>query len=362
MVEGEKTRFWIPEELAYKGTEPAVRHARVRRRADQDQRRSEEADLDLSLPSSSAVLRRSRQSMRARHARSESPARAADGAFIGDRADARPARLRLAHIFRRRAPAAVVVDLAADRVRGERLLQHRGEPRRRRQRRHRRRRGRPSEPASSSIRRTSVSIRLRFAVGIEIGAAEHRRPARDDARERRGEPLVERRGAIAIDAARGDLLLPPRRAARARARSPRRQHQSWRLQARRSRLKTPGLEAGSAAGSGLTHRRLASASSSATDRLARRDAFAARDVVALRVAREETIAGAAEPLPDRLRSALLHRPDRLPLRLQPLDLGGGRVPVGRVRQRLGLARRALPSSRGSRPRPPCAPRGRRGGG
>ena len=38
------------------------------------------------------------------------------------------------------------------------------------------------------------------------------------------------------------------------------------------------------------------------------------------VSLEETIARAAEALPDRLGLRLAHRPDRLPLRLQPLDL------------------------------------------
>ena len=37
MVEGEKARFWIPEDLAYQGQQAAVRHARVRRRAAPDQ-------------------------------------------------------------------------------------------------------------------------------------------------------------------------------------------------------------------------------------------------------------------------------------------------------------------------------------
>ena len=36
MFEGEKTRFWIPENLAYKGKSAPYGHARVRRGADQD--------------------------------------------------------------------------------------------------------------------------------------------------------------------------------------------------------------------------------------------------------------------------------------------------------------------------------------
>ena len=37
MVEGEKTRFWIPERLAYKGQGPVNGDAGLRRRADQDE-------------------------------------------------------------------------------------------------------------------------------------------------------------------------------------------------------------------------------------------------------------------------------------------------------------------------------------
>src|SRR5262249_32507591 len=72
----------------------------------------------------------------------------------------------------------------------------------------------------------------------------------------------------------------------------------------------------------------------ADDCLARRDPLAARDVVPLRIARKEIVAGAAEPLPQRFGAALLHRTDGLPLGLQLLDLGGGGVPVGRLLQRL----------------------------
>src|SRR6185436_16539552 len=45
-------------------------------------------------------------------------------------------------------------------------------------------------------------------------------------------------------------------------------------------------------------------------------------------------AGAAEALPHRLGSRLLHRADRLPLVLEPLDLVGGGVSVDRVLERL----------------------------
>src|SRR4029079_1226432 len=50
--------------------------------------------------------------------------------------------------------------------------------------------------------------------------------------------------------------------------------------------------------------------------------------------REEAVARAAEPLPDRLFLAAAHRANRLPVRLQLLDLVGGLNPGGRVRQRL----------------------------
>ena len=50
--------------------------------------------------------------------------------------------------------------------------------------------------------------------------------------------------------------------------------------------------------------------------------------IAVLVALEEAIARFAEALPDDLRLRLPHRADRLPLRLQLLERGGGRVPVG----------------------------------
>src|SRR6185503_17965060 len=57
---------------------------------------------------------------------------------------------------------------------------------------------------------------------------------------------------------------------------------------------------------------------------------------------EELVAGGAEPLPDRLLLAAADRTDRLPLRLELLDLVGGLDPVGRSRQHLGaLAERDL---------------------
>ncbi len=62
----------------------------------------------------------------------------------------------------------------------------------------------------------------------------------------------------------------------------------------------------------------------------------------LMVALEEPVGSAAETVPDRFGLVAPDRADRLPLGLQPLHLGGGRVPVGRLGQRLGaLAERFL---------------------
>src|SRR5207253_86790 len=71
------------------------------------------------------------------------------------------------------------------------------------------------------------------------------------------------------------------------------------------------------------------------DSLARGDAFGTRDVVALSVPREEAIARSTEPLPDRLGARFLHRTDGFPLRLQPFHLDRGRIPLGRLGERLG---------------------------
>ena len=243
-----------------------------------------------------------------------------------------PIRDQLACAWRTSSAAArqpaVVVDLAADRVGRQRFLQHRREPRRRRQRRRRQRpAGPPSDCASVFDALDERFHPLAVGVGIEIGAGERRRPPRDDARERRGEPLVERERAIAIDAARGDLLLP----AAAQTRAPSRQRPR-RAGGRVERPRAALRPSGSSVDRRLTRERL----ELGADRLARRDALGARDVVALRVAREKASHARAEPLPDRLRPALLHRPDRLPLGLQPLDLGRRGVPVGRLGERLGL--------------------------
>ena len=52
MVEGEKTRFWIPEALAYKGQTRSEGHAGVRRRADQDQLRAANLRRRKQVPAS----------------------------------------------------------------------------------------------------------------------------------------------------------------------------------------------------------------------------------------------------------------------------------------------------------------------
>ena len=102
--------------------------------------------------------------------------------LLRHRSDSRPAGLRLPHVLVRGAEPAVVVDLAADRVRGQRFLQHRRQPRRRRQRRVAGRGAGPlSDSARSSIRRTSASIRLRLASGSRSRAAEDGGPVREDA-------------------------------------------------------------------------------------------------------------------------------------------------------------------------------------
>src|SRR5436190_1898547 len=54
-----------------------------------------------------------------------------------------------------------------------------------------------------------------------------------------------------------------------------------------------------------------------------------RGRVAVLEALEEQVAGAAELVPDRVRLALLHRADRLPINLQPLDARRGLFPLGR---------------------------------
>ena len=317
MVEGEKTRFWIPEKLAYKGKQPPFGMLVFDVELLEDPVESGRGSAG-SVEQTGSTARPSRPGLPARPAR---PARLAGRCLVarpglrrarvmrrharwkrsasarrvgsGTRPMRDQAGLRLTHLFGRGAPAAVVVDLAADRVRGQRFLQHRGEPGRRRQRGVvGRGRGPASDAARSSTRSHERFHPLAVGVGIEIGARERRRPAGDDARERGGEALVERARAVGIDAARGNLLLP---ASAQRANG--REQVCGRLGAPHRLRGGERFELGA-------------------DRFARRDALGARDVVTLRVAREEAIARAAEPLPDRFGPALLDRTDRLPLGLQ----------------------------------------------
>ena len=168
------------------------------------------------------------------------------------------------------------------------------------------------------------------------------------AARKRSNAAAKRRSSSArarrFDAARRDLLLP----ARPQRSDPGEQLRGAGLAGGRSRA---------SAGDGVLE---ASSLDLRANRLAGGHAFAARDLVPLRVARKEPIARRAEPLPDHLRPALLDRADRLPLRLQPLDLGGGRLPVGRIGQRLDLDAQRLLLARSSPPRPSCAWRDRRG--
>ena len=191
MFEGEKTRFWIPEKLAYKG-KSAPYGMLV---------------FDVELIKIGAVAFCGRVGDAAGGALE--PIRERPPHLIGHRSDPRQRRLRLAHVVARGAEPAVVVGLAADRVGGQRFLQHRRHPRGRRQRGVGAGRRRAAERLRERLDpRDDRFHLLAVRVGIEIGAAEHRRPARDDRGERLREALVERERAIAIDAARGDLRLP----------------------------------------------------------------------------------------------------------------------------------------------------------
>ena len=80
----------------------------------------------------------------------------------------------------------------------------------------------------------------------------------------------------------------------------------------------------------------------ADDRLARAGLLLQFELIAVLVAVEEPIAGGAEAVPDGFGLRLAHRPDRLPLGLQPLDLRRGVLPVGRFGERLGLFAQTLP--------------------
>ena len=321
MVEGEKTRFWIPEKLAYKGKQPPVRHARLRRRADQDQvgRPRHRPACVRRVPRRrhppAAMLARALEAIgeRAPDAR-RAPARCATaspapGALLRPRRAAgcrrRPCRRSCSRPALPSAspPAASVGDSAASA-----------------------RRRRPAERAGELLDPPDERFHpLAVGVGIEIGAAERRGPPRDDGgRTPSANRWSSATRALAIDAARRDLLLPARRAGSDRGhRSARQGPPPAQPRARRRR----------------TARALRARRRSPR---ARRPARRARCRGAARSARR-SVAGAAEPLPDRLRAALLHRADRLPLGLQPLDLGGGGVPVGRLGERLGLrAERFLP--------------------
>src|SRR5438093_7925874 len=119
--------------------------------------------------------------------------------------------MRLPHFVVGRAEAAVVVHLAADRVGRERFLQHRCQARGWRERRIAsagRRAGERSRELLHADRERFHALAI--CIGIEVGSAEDGWPASDDAVERGREALVERRSAIAIDAARRQLRLPPR--------------------------------------------------------------------------------------------------------------------------------------------------------
>ena len=81
----------------------------------------------------------------------------------------------------------------------------------------------------------------------------------------------------------------------------------------------------------------AAASASSSTTIASRSAslVCERDLVAVVVALEELVGGGAEARPDRLGLVAAHRPDGLPLGLQPLHLGGRGFPLGRLGQGLG---------------------------
>src|SRR5688572_25056481 len=75
--------------------------------------------------------------------------------------------------------------------------------------------------------------------------------------------------------------------------------------------------------------------------IARRRLRSELQLVAMLVPIEKAVARRAEPLPDRLRLRLADGADRLPFGLQPLDLAGCGIPVGRIGQRLGLSAERL---------------------
>src|SRR5262249_7929336 len=113
-----------------------------------------------------------------------------------------------------------------------------------------------------------LSVRLQ----VELCTGKRRRVRCQHTGERRLESGVELDRAIAIDAARGDLLLPT-----AAKRSDLRDEIVWRL---RRRVRHELLEV-------------------RADRFARGDSIRAGDLVTLGVAREEFVARRSEPLPER---------------------------------------------------------------
>jgi hypothetical protein len=78
------------------------------------------------------------------------------------------------------------------------------------------------------------------------------------------------------------------------------------------------------------------------ERLALGELAGHRDLVPVVVPLEEAVRRGAEAVPHDVGLVAAHGANRLPLGLQPLELGGGRVPVGRLGQHLGaLAERFL---------------------
>src|SRR5438093_216723 len=261
--------------------------------------------------------------------------------------------MRLPHFVVGRAEAAVVVHLAADRVGRERFLQHRCQARGWRERRIAsagRRAGERSRELLHADRERFHALAI--CIGIEVGSAEDGWPASDDAVERGREALVERRGAIAIDAARRQLRLPPRT-----QRSDLCHEIGWWLLecgVRRAECGVRSADCGVRSGHcgfgtvddrlGTVDRRFPTAGcllliigykafQLLTNGLACGDPLRTGDVVPLRISREEVVACAAEALPQRFGTAFLHRADRLPFGLEAFDFADGGVPVCRLAER-----------------------------
>ena len=188
MVEGEKTRFWIPERSPT-GTPGAVRHARVRHRAAQDQVGSAgQAGTLPARPAQSTRLARPRRNPIVNPAAGllESVGQRAFR-LVGHRADARPGGLRLTQSSAAARPrlssstlppmvlaASASFSIAASRVVGDRLRRSRPAPSRAGERRRE-----VFDPADERFHPLAVGV------WIEIGAGKGRRPARHDARRRR---------------------------------------------------------------------------------------------------------------------------------------------------------------------------------